>query len=62
MLLAVQIAHPYKYAGENVDLQGLNVFKVLKMLILMVQLSLDPFLLLAMNALVDNFRFFLIIS
>lgn len=25
----VQNAHPYKYAGENVDLQGLNIFKVL---------------------------------
>lgn len=24
----MQTAHPYKYVGENVDLQGLNVFKV----------------------------------
>lgn len=22
------MAHPYKYAGENVDLQGSNLFKV----------------------------------
>ncbi|XP_057489965.1 uncharacterized protein LOC130775967 [Actinidia eriantha] len=26
-ILPSKMAHPYKYAGENVDLQGLNVFK-----------------------------------
>ncbi|XP_031265663.1 histidine protein methyltransferase 1 homolog isoform X2 [Pistacia vera] len=26
-ILPSKIAHPYKYAGENVDLQGFNVFK-----------------------------------
>lgn len=28
LFVAVQTAHPYKYAGENVELQGLNIFKV----------------------------------
>lgn len=28
----VQAVHPYKYMGENVDLQGLNVFRVYKFL------------------------------
>ncbi|KAG1331295.1 putative histidine protein methyltransferase 1 [Cocos nucifera] len=27
-ILPSQNAHPYKYAGENVDLQGLNIFKL----------------------------------
>uniref|UniRef100_A0A1D1YZL2 Amelotin n=1 Tax=Anthurium amnicola TaxID=1678845 RepID=A0A1D1YZL2_9ARAE len=28
-ILPSKNTHPYKYAGENVDLQGLNIFKVL---------------------------------
>lgn len=27
------MVHPYKYAGENVEFQGLNVFKVCKILV-----------------------------
>jgi hypothetical protein len=27
-IIPSKTAHPYKYAGENVDLQGMSVFKV----------------------------------
>lgn len=33
VFLIVQMAHPYKYAGENVEFQGLNVFKVWMILV-----------------------------
>ena len=33
VFLIVQMVHPYKYAGENVEFQGLNVFKVWMILV-----------------------------
>lgn len=38
---ALQMAHPYKYAGENVELQGLNVFKVCFFWCFLLYLAID---------------------
>lgn len=49
-LYTLQSAHPYKYAGENIDLQGLNVLKVCPysticfMSRLVIKIKIKPFI------------------